>query len=338
MQSVQARKAFTLVELLVVIAIIGVMVGLLLPAVQAAREAARRMSCGNNMKQVGLGLHNYESAFKKFPYATARTGSMTGGTARPGDFQVRNHKGWLMVLPFLEQQALYDMADMSLSTGAYVRPGSGSLSGPRPGEPGNMNDVVVSTPVETFLCPSDPNPTNYATTTSANYSISPGTTTLQGAFTNYDFSTARGSAEAQPRWSVEPQATRRMFGIDDPSRIRDLVDGTTNTVMVVETIRNVVNGVAQTWGYAKWVGHGVDLGWPRGINDRMCCGWDSPPNARPQIASRLGEWSTPGSLHPGGAQVTMGDASVRFISDSTDLLILQRLAIIADGQVIPGDF
>jgi type II secretory pathway pseudopilin PulG len=326
------------VELLVVIAIIGVMVGLLLPAVQAAREAARRMSCSNNMKQVGLALHNYESAYKRFPYATARSGSMVAGSARPGDLMIRNHKGWLMVLPFLEQQALYDLANMSLATGAYVRPGAGSTSGPLPGQPGNANDVVVSTPVQTFLCPSDPNPTNYATTSSANYSISPGTTTLQGAFTNYDFSVARGSADQQPRWNAESQATRRMFGIDDAPRMRDLVDGTTNTVMVCETLRSVVNGVAQTWGYAKWVGHGVDLGWPRGINDRMCCGWDSPPNARPQIPSRLGEWSTPGSLHPGGAQFTMGDASVRFISQSTDNVILQRLAIIADGQVIPAEF
>ncbi len=330
------RSGFTLVELLVVIAIIGVMVGLLLPAVQAAREAARRMSCSNNMRQLGLGLLNYESAYKKFPYASLQNGSITAGSGIPGDLRVRNHKGWLMVLPFIEQQALYDLADTRLATGAYVRPGAGSIGGPRPGEPGNANDIVVSTVVETFLCPSDPGPTNYLTTTSANYSISPGTTTLQGAFTNYDFSVRRFSSSS-PKWSQENPLDRRMFGLDDSPRIRDLIDGTSNTIMVAETLRNVINGVAQTWGYAKWVGSGVDPAWWRGINDRMCCGWDSPPNARPQLPSRLGEWSTAGSLHPGGAQFTFGDGSVRMISDSVEILTLQRLAFIADGQVI-GEF
>lgn len=327
------RGAFTLVELLVVIAIIGVMVGLLLPAVQAAREAARRMSCSNNMRQMGLGLLNYESAYKKFPYAVGRSGSIEGGSGIPGPTRVRNHKGWMAVLPFIEQQNLYDLADMNYATGAYTRPGAGTIGGPLPGQPGNPNDVVVSTIVETFMCPSDTGPTHFIDTNSPHYSISPGTTTLRGAFTNYDFSVRR-FADWSPVWGEENPLDRRMFGLDDSPRIRDLSDGTSNTVMVCETLRSVVNGVAQTWGYAKWVGSGVDLGWWRGINDRACCGWDSPPNARVQVANRLGEWSTAGSLHPGGAQFTFGDGSVKFLSDSTEILVLQRLASIGDGQVV----
>ncbi|TWU26592.1 Type II secretion system protein G precursor [Novipirellula galeiformis] len=333
----RSKRGFTLVELLVVIAIIGVLVGLLLPAVQAAREAARRMSCSNNMKQIGLALHNYHSAFKKFPYSAAGFGSMTSGSAVAGLTKVRNHRGWIGLLPYIEQQALYDQTDLSLATGAYERDTSKStISGPKPGEPGNANDIVVSTVVEAFMCPSDTNPTNYTTTSSPHYSISPGTTTLQGAFTNYDFSVRRAS-ESTPKWSEDSMTSRRMFGIDDWSRMRDLTDGTSNTIAVAETLRSVINGVAQTWGYAKWVGSGVDSAWARGINDNACCGWDSPPNSRAQLPSRLGEWSTSGSLHPGGAQFTLADGSVRFLSDSTESTIMLRLGYIADGQVL-GEF
>lgn len=151
------RSGFTLVELLVVIAIIGVMVGLLLPAVQAAREAARRMSCGNNMKQLGLALHNYHDTHQKMVYAALQSGSITVGTAVPGAGRVLNHKGWLSVLPFIEQAPLFDLHDSRLASGAYVR-GANTISGPRPGEPGNVNDVVVSSIISAFLCPSDPIP------------------------------------------------------------------------------------------------------------------------------------------------------------------------------------
>ncbi len=326
----RSRYAFTLVELLVVIAIIGVLVGLLLPAVQAAREAARRMSCSNNLKQVGLALHNYHDTFNKFPYSVMNSGSITSGSASPAPGQTRNHRGWLLVLPFIEQQNLQDQLDLGLATGAYTR-GSNTIDGPLPGEPGNANDLVVSTPVETFLCPSDPNPTNYTSTGSSNYSISPGTTTLRGAFTNYDFSIQRTSS-SDSNWSDEPFTTRRMFGHNDSSKFRDIVDGTSNTVAVCETLRATFNGTSQTWGYAKWVGHGVDLTYSRGINFHLCCGWDSPPFERAWRASQLGDWSSAGSMHPGGAQVTFADGSVHFISETTDLVVLRQLAYIADGE------
>ncbi|WP_372719062.1 DUF1559 domain-containing protein [Novipirellula sp.] len=334
MQFPQRRQAFTLVELLVVIAIIGVLVGLLLPAVQAAREAARRMSCSNNMKQIGLGLHNYHSAFNKFPYSAAQAGSITSGTAIPGQTKIRNHRGWMGVLPYIEQQNLYEEMDTSASTGAYVRDsGQSTLSGPKPGEPGNANDVVISTAVQSFLCPSDPNPTHYATTSSTSYSISPGTTSLEGAYTNYEFSIRRTSSTAA-KWSQDDLLTRRMFGMDDSSRMRDILDGTSNTVAVCETLRGVHDGVPQTWGYTKWVGNGVDLAYSLGINNLLCCAWDSVPFQRTRQASRLSAWSTAGSVHPGGAQFTLADGSVRFISESTEISILQHLAYIGDGEVI----
>lgn len=330
------RFGFTLVELLVVIAIIGVMVGLLLPAVQAAREAARRMSCGNNMKQLGLALHNYHDTHQKLVYAVLQSGSPSVGSAVAGPGRVLNHKGWLSVLPFIEQQPLYDLHDPRVASGTYFT-GTSTISGPRPGQPGNRNDVVVSTIISAFLCPSDPNPQAYATTTSAHYSISPGNTQLTGAYTNYDFSVTGTHATAN-LWGRENVNTRRMFGHGDSPRFRDLIDGTSNTVMVVETVRAHHNGVPPTWGYAKWVGDGVDLAYGPGINHLgPCCGWDNPPNARALRPNILANWGSPGSLHPGGCQITLADGSVRFVSASIDLITRQRLAQVGDGQPL-GEF
>ena len=105
MRKFSYRNGFTLVELLVVIAIIGILVGLLLPAVQAAREAARRMQCGNNLKQMGLALHNYESGFKKLPPAAYGANPLKGEPSGEDD----DGFGWMVsILPYIEQQSLYD--------------------------------------------------------------------------------------------------------------------------------------------------------------------------------------------------------------------------------------
>lgn len=327
-------RGFTLIELLVVIAIIAILVALLLPAVQQAREAARRSTCKNNLKQIGIALHNYHDTHNVFPYSVSHSSSCTSGSAI-GTGHSLNHRGWLMVLPFIEQSALYASFDFSLA-GATARAG-GTYTGPRPGEPGNANDVVVSTSIPTFLCPSDDGPEKFTNASDANYAIASGTSTRLGAHTNYDFSVERTSSGCN-NWLLSSRTTRRAFGHDGCSKMRDLRDGTSNTVLVAETTRQTWNGVAQTWGYSKWVGHGVDLTYSRGINFWECCSWDSPPFARtPVITGRLGDWSTVGSLHTGGAQVVLGDGSVRFISENIDATTRNRLAYIADGQVL-GEF
>ncbi len=326
----RSKTGFTLVELLVVIAIIGVLVGLLLPAVQAAREAARRMSCSNNMKQLGLALHNYHDTHQKFPYSVAASGPVNSGTARPAAGQVRNHRGWPMLLPFIEQAALYEAFDFSMAASSCINGSTNTLVGPKPGEPGNANDVVVSTSIPAFLCPSDSNPTHYSSHTSGAYSISPNTTTLLGAFTNYEFSVLANYNSAST-WSDESATTRRMFGHTTHSKMRDILDGTSNSIAISETLRSVYNGTGQTWGYAKWVGHGVDPAHSYGINMKR---YPPTPTVLP-LPYRLGTWSTAGSLHPGGAQFTFGDGSVHFLTDSIDLTTLRNLAYISDGQVVP---
>lgn len=142
------KKGFTLVELLVVIAIIGVMVGLLLPAVQAAREAARRMSCGNNMKQIGLGLHNYESTYKRLPLN--RSWGNIWPDPSPVGPGVRSISWIVGVLPFIEQQAVYDIIDFNFESTNDPRNGP-AFNSPPP----FSNAAVARTVIPSLRCPSD---------------------------------------------------------------------------------------------------------------------------------------------------------------------------------------
>lgn len=348
--TVQARKrffsAFTLVELLVVIAIIGILIALLLPAVQAAREAARRSQCSNNLKQLALGLHNYHDTYRCLPYSTMDKGSCTsGGTYMPilTAEGVKNHRGWLGVLPFIEQAPLNEQFDYNEASGAYSRGGTAVV-----GLTTNGNDVVVSTVLNAFLCPSDPGNPKIITTSSA-YQIGGGST-LQGAKTNYDFQ-AHLETSGCTLWSRRSLASRYMFGTHSDCRFRDVLDGTSNTVMLCETTLNVVDGRTAPWGYSNWTGAGVDVTWRPGtggcvavlglnpdwgINYWPCCSWWGTPCTR-RDRGTLAHWARPGSLHPGGCQIALGDASVRFISETIARQTRVYLGRMADGNVI-GEF
>ncbi|MFV0444686.1 MAG: DUF1559 domain-containing protein [Planctomycetaceae bacterium] len=354
MFSKSRRSGFTLIELLVVIAIIAILVALLLPAVQQVREAARKSQCQDHLHNLAIAINNYESAFKTYPYSTNHSGSITAPTfaSNPSTAlgQVTmNHRGWIGVLPFMEQKPLYDQINMNLPTGAYVRGGGAPLGGVAPGAAGNANDVAVSTTIDVLLCPSDSGRESYMTLTSPEYSINPGTSTKFGAHTNYDFITRRTSSSAVAYgadWGVDTTVTpnetyRHPFGFNGCAKIRDLTDGTSNTTIVGESLRELVNGVANAWGYARWVGNGVtlDIGTTTAlnggvINNRVCCSWDATPNARVLRPEQLAHWGTIGSLHPGGAQVVMGDAKVAFLSQNIDYNVARRLSRSSDGQPV----
>ena len=183
------RLGFTLVELLVVIAIIGILVGLLLPAVQAAREAARRMQCSNNLKQLGLAVLNYESAHKKLPTARMSLGFCNGTTPAtfPPDPLTKNGQGLFTILPFMEQSPLYNQFNQSGAFGNYKR----TISNPLPPSLDSVasgNAALSKTIIPTLICPSD----SGAPTLAANASYSPdlGTTGVEYAKTGYDFITS----------------------------------------------------------------------------------------------------------------------------------------------------
>ena len=225
------RQGFTLVELLVVIAIIGVLVGLLLPAVQAAREAARRMSCSNNFKQIGLGLHNYHSAYKNLPMNA-------GGTTFQGSNGNQSNRLWLSwmggTLPFIEQQALWEQVANPLAfnrTGATRNPPWPAM-GPNPW---SQDYQPWLTQVPTFRCPSDPTqPVNYRVAFN-NYSACAGDAFFEQAHGGID---DNGNASGSGGWGEESTErwARGVFRARHFTKFRDITDGLANTIMCGENV------------------------------------------------------------------------------------------------------
>ncbi len=328
---IQRRAGFTLVELLVVIAIIGVLLALLLPAVQQARASARRAHCANNLKQVGLALQNHHSAKRRFPPAGEGYGwcrhPLNGGTT-----VVRNWNGLLYLLPYLEQQQLYEQIDFDSAT-ANTRAGNPKCCGPNEtlgallGDAvASGNDALVAQILSVFVCPEDigePHARN-----SLLYRV--GSSDFTGAKTNYDFSTA--NAYTCAHWARHDPGERRMFGEDSNTDAAMVTDGLSNTVAMAETLRDVANGEGITWGYRAWVMVGIDLG-NYGINQWQ----DSYYIARPR-RSQLRSWGHAGSLHGDNVHVLMADASVRLLNESTDAQVLELLSSMADGEPFDSPF
>ena len=227
----QSRKGFTLVELLVVIAIIGVLVGLLLPAVQAAREAARRMSCSNNFKQIGLGLHNYHSAFNQFPQQMGGTYCCTGAGAAGDNEYILS---WLVgILPQIEQQGLWEQI-----SNPYALNGDGSVKNP-PYQamgpvPWDTNYTPWRTTVGTFRCPSDPTVGVGGQTGLNNYSACIGDSmqTTHTGGVDGEGNVVDAGAKSRQRGVFESRYT---------TRFRDILDGTSNTIACGEIVTDAGN-------------------------------------------------------------------------------------------------
>ncbi len=327
----QWPRAFTLIELLVVIAIIAVLIALLLPAVQQAREAARRTQCKNNLKQIGLALHNYHDTFSVMPFATSAAGYSAGSAS---GVLVKNHTGWLMLLPYFDQGPLFNTIDFNSAMGIW-NPGGGTLAGGATIVPANA--AASGKRLTVLLCPSDSGPETYPSG-DGTYGCAPGVASYKNS---YGFSVKYGMTwdpSTAPYWNNEDRSTRSMFGIYSNTRFRDASDGLSNTVAIAETTLSVQDGVTQSWACAQHVGEGIQFADPpnTNINNWYCCSWQSPPNPSFKPGS-LGEWGSPGSVHTGGMHVLLGDGSVRFISENINATTRQRLGYISDGQTI-GEF
>jgi len=333
------RSAFTLVELLVVIAIIGVMVGLLLPAVQAAREAARRMSCGNNMKQIGLGIHNYESTYKTAPPGSGfYGGAMQTGLGPGGRFagaELNRPHMLMRILPFIEATALYEEFEQG------VFPTDDARSRPSPAHP--SGELLRGIAVPTYICPSDTNDGFNATVNGIASRVQPSSYQFSMGPTNTISNNASCSCPLAATFNAYSQAgtnadnpagmfTRRGRGAHPTNpnvgyiaRFRDATDGLSNTIFMGEVVAN-------------WSGH-ARTGWSHsnawGIFTQIPINWKTPFNseAEAQAAGLTGcearcNWNTEvgfKSLHPGGCHILLGDASVKFLSESVDMIAYNRL-------------
>jgi prepilin-type N-terminal cleavage/methylation domain-containing protein/prepilin-type processing-associated H-X9-DG protein len=315
-------RGFTLVELLVVIAIIGVLVALLLPAVQAAREAARRTQCVNNLKQLSLAMHNYHDVYQKFPRYTYH-----GMWCQDG---ARNRPHWegnsihTMLLPYIEQSALYDrMNDLTIRQARVWHRGVAEMVATR------------RTRISAFRCPSDG---DYPTADTGN--------------NNYVFSVG----PVVEGWSDSPTMQRGFVARNREHGFRDIIDGASNTIMASENLigdasnamfnlQDVVRAqpfagarlfptAAEIEAYGQQCFAGRDnqhshsgRDWAAPMFMQTIFNTVAPPNWRyPSCQECVGcGWMDSNgvfparSRHPGGVNVAMGDASVRFVSDTIDL-------------------
>ena len=327
------RAGFTLIELLVVIAIIAILIALLLPAVQQAREAARRSQCKNNLKQVGLALHNYHDTYKLFPPSRLNPGCVAwGGPPQGGPARYQNATGWTMLLPYMDQAPLYNKYNHSAAGGWNHYPGY-QYTPAQMAYDAAINSSVVQTPLEVLTCPSDPGKPFYE---SGDQYYGQASGVRGGYRTNYDFNVHYVEyaylSYVQRYYADTEQA---VFGNNTNTSLADIADGPSNTILVSETLRTVWNGQAPAWGHAAWVANGIDLS--RYPINTWVYGPNSPTYLYMRQVGRLAEWGTAGSEHTGGAQFLLGDGSVRFISDNINANTRTRLHRMRDREPV-GEF
>ena len=323
------RRGFTLVELLVVIAIIGVLIALLLPAVQQAREAARRMQCSNNMKQLGLAIHNYHDTFNSLP-----PGGIWGVDVNWIHTDTPNpQRGSILVslLPFIEQTALFDQLDFRSTQ---------SLQEQWIDSPANTTKLAAAV-INGYQCPSDTHGGMIGTTGRGafNYSANQGPTGISSAGnTDGGCSCAQGTAfngfridsshnESNPAGPFSRRGNKYI------GKFRDTTDGLSNTIYMGEVRPGCSGHASNGWASANNGNGLVSTLVP--INTDSCHEKDAAPGGDTCYAKC--NWNTElgfKSLHPGGAQFLHGDGSVAFRGETIDHDAFQRLGQRDDGLPI----
>jgi prepilin-type N-terminal cleavage/methylation domain-containing protein/prepilin-type processing-associated H-X9-DG protein len=353
-------RGFTLVELLVVIAIIGVMVGLLLPAVQAAREAARRMQCSNHLKQIGLAIHNFESTFKFIPQGPydghpslsgmvydEPVGQYESGTTCCNAAHPDGWSQWYKILPFLEQQTVFELGKRDLPP---VHAGRTVDY--------NGEDSVARVLVSTYYCPSRRGPTGYGSALLGRSDYAGSAGFYQGEIHEHGSTGGMTPQPPEPQIPAPPlgleprrnERTRENFGNfggrkgfflwgarGDKRRWADATDGLSNAIMCAEKAVPVGRHGADGGDNERW----NNAGW-----DECVLRWHFPPMADTDKRNVPFQNMTTlsgtvwrryfGSAHPGGLNAVMGDGSVKFASFSVDARVWMLYNVIDDGNPLPS--
>jgi len=330
-----SRRGFTLIELLVVIAIIAVLIALLLPAVQAAREAARRAQCVNNLKQIGLGLYNYESSNGSYPM---------GDYTYDKNCVQQAHTLFTFILPHVEQGAAFNSINFAFPAGGNDALGNSG---------GLINSTALLSRVNSYICPSDFRQIPYTIPTQSNnaysqssYAGSAGTLDIFRWY--YGCTAGAGYAGA----NIEILANGA-FSKLSVFRIADITDGTSNTLFVGETSRflNDPDQVFNEWDRGLWFSsaqagvtrpQGLALSIPK-LNAQMLI--PDPPSSTTDLNPGL--WVNPQSQnfgqfgfrsnHPGGVNFLLGDGSVRFLKATINPLTYMAVSTRAYGEVVSAD-
>ena len=321
--NIHKNRGFTLIELLVVIAIIAILIALLLPAVQQAREAARRSTCKNSLKQIGLALHNYHDTHRTFPPGAVWYGV---GTAPTDGRNVSWGTTWVVqVLPFMDQAPLYNQYNMLL---------------PAQGANSNTSNSVLQAKIPILRCPSQPGVDQYLLTQP-----------VDGNFSKITYAGSVGAGSTLTIADYNNNARRGIFSAiaQNGAKIRDITDGTSNTIMLGEIVTGTNTGDDKgAWGWctgALFSGrtsagiltpntNQVYDGTPYASNDTSNKDFNRRNN--PDLTG-AGSGQAARSFHVGGVHVALADGAVRFISENIDQTTYLNLMAISDGNVI-GEF
>ncbi len=356
----QTPTGFTLIELLVVIAIIGVLVSLLLPAVQSAREAARRAQCSNNLKQIGLALANYESAHSVYPMGTQYYRYNPNPATRCGDMP-RGHTLFTLILPFLEQGNSYDAINFNFPAG-----GTATIFGVDYGSAGAVNHTGLITRIESLICPSDgiqepfisllTNPEGGESFNAYSQCSYAGNAGSRDIFFFWCGCNEDGTGSAFDPADSGCDGTNVLLPGDGPFHynrhhsVADIKDGMSNTAFAGEFARffNDPDKVFNSWTRGLYFGSAAGIGRPQGIastGPRFNANLVAPhpgglwPNyswLNDPEAQEIGQFGFR-SQHPSGLNFLLGDGSVRFLQETTNVRVRQALGTRAGREILSGD-